>query len=88
MPELRLPARAVVTDKRRAHIARVTELLDRWAVELALDSAEAQARHDAGRWHDALRDADAETLRRTAPDGATAGDPARPRRRRATRGRR
>ncbi|MBX3172837.1 MAG: hypothetical protein KF709_00340 [Gemmatimonadaceae bacterium] len=68
MPEPQLPSWAVVTDRRRAHIARVTELLDRWAVELALDSAEAQAWHDAGRWHDALRDADAETLRRLAPD--------------------
>lgn len=63
-----LPAWAVVGDRRRAHIARVTALLDRWAVELALDPAEAQAWHDAGRWHDALRDADADTLRSLAPD--------------------
>ncbi len=63
-----LPAWAVVTDKRLAHIARVTALLDRWAVELRLDADEAQAWHDAGRWHDALRDASAETLRALAPD--------------------
>lgn len=63
-----LPSWSVVSEKRLAHIARVTSLLDRWAVQLGLDTAEAQAWHDAGRWHDALRDADAETLRALAPD--------------------
>lgn len=68
MSEPVLPAWAEVGEKRRAHIARVTALLDRWAVQLRLPSAEAQAWHDAGRWHDALRDASAETLRALAPD--------------------
>lgn len=58
-----LPSWAEVSDKRRAHIARVTALLDRWAEQLHLPPDDAQAWHDAGRWHDALRDASPETLR-------------------------
>jgi 2-amino-4-hydroxy-6-hydroxymethyldihydropteridine diphosphokinase len=63
-----LPAWAEVTEKRRAHVERVTALLDRWAAQLHLSPAEAQAWHDAGAWHDALRDASSETLRALAPD--------------------
>jgi HD superfamily phosphohydrolase YqeK len=63
MSEPVLPAWAEVGEKRRAHIARVTALLDRWASQLHLATAEAQAWHDAGRWHDALRDASPDTLR-------------------------
>lgn len=58
-----LPAWAVVTDKRRAHIERVTALLDDWARELDLGKREAVAWHDVGRLHDALRDADESDLR-------------------------
>lgn len=54
-------------DRRRDHIARVTALLDAWASALHLPTAEAQAWHDAGRWHDALRDADEATLRALTP---------------------
>ncbi len=68
MSEPVLPGWAEVSDKRRAHIARVTALLDRWAAELRLPSEEAQAWHDAGRWHDALRDAPSDTLRVLAPE--------------------
>lgn len=68
MSEPVLPEWAEVGEKRRAHIARVTALLDRWAMELQLDADEAQAWHDAGRWHDALRDARAESLRTLADD--------------------
>ncbi|HRQ79046.1 MAG TPA: hypothetical protein PLY94_10660, partial [Gemmatimonadaceae bacterium] len=68
MSEPVLPEWAEVGEKRRAHIARVTALLDRWALQLRLDADEAQAWHDAGRWHDALRDASAETLRALADD--------------------
>ena len=68
MSEPVLPEWAEVGEKRRAHIARVTALLDRWAVELQLGADEAQAWHDAGRWHDALRDASAESLRALADD--------------------
>ncbi len=63
-----LPSWAQVTEKRRAHIGRVTTLLDRWARELALDADEAQAWHDAGRWHDALRDAPEPLLRALSGD--------------------
>lgn len=63
-----LPAWARMTDKRRAHVARVTALLDRWAPHVARDAAEAQALHDAGRYHDALRDAPEPLLRELAGD--------------------
>ncbi len=69
---LELPSWSIVTDKRRAHIARVVALLHTWADALALPSAEVQAWTDAGAWHDALRDADEPTLR------ADTGDHARP----------
>jgi HD superfamily phosphohydrolase YqeK len=63
-----LPAWARVTEKRRAHIARVTALLDRWASELHVPPDEARAWHDAGRFHDALRDAPEAELRALVPD--------------------
>ena len=63
-PAVDLPSWAQVGEKRRAHIARVTALLDQWASRLKLDAAEAQAWHDAGRFHDALRDAPEAELRR------------------------
>ena len=65
-----LPDWAIVNDKRRSHIARVTALLDEWAARMGIDAAEAQAWHDAGRWHDALRDATPAVLRTfiDAPD--------------------
>lgn len=65
-----LPSWANVGDKRRAHIERVTALLDEWALALRLPSAEAKAWHDAGRLHDALRDADEPTLRELAGNHA------------------
>jgi HD superfamily phosphohydrolase YqeK len=58
-----LPAWAQAGDKRRAHIARVTALLDRWASEMRLSGDDTRAWHDAGRWHDALRDAPEAELR-------------------------
>lgn len=58
-----LPAWARVSEKRLAHIARVTALLDRWAREMRLPVQVAQDWHDAGRWHDALRDAGDDVLR-------------------------
>lgn len=71
LPALDLPAWAVVGAKRRAHISRVTTLLDSWAAVLKLRSAEARAWHDAGRLHDALRDADETTLRGIVGDEVT-----------------
>lgn len=58
-----LPTWAIVGPKRRAHIARVTAVLDQWAAAMELPAVEALAWHDAGRLHDALRDADEPTLR-------------------------
>ena len=63
-----LPSWASVSTKRRAHIERVTALLDAWASELALGKKEATAWHDAGRLHDALRDAPEDVLRGLAGD--------------------
>lgn len=71
-PLLALPAWSIVTDKRRAHIARVVALLRTWAAALALPPADVQAWVDAGAWHDALRDADELMLR------AATGDHTRP----------
>jgi HD superfamily phosphohydrolase YqeK len=61
--ELDLPGWAQVTEKRRQHIQRVTAMLDEWAAKLALPPDEAIAWHDAGRLHDALRDAPEDVLR-------------------------
>jgi len=58
-----LPGWAQVTEKRREHIQRVTALLDEWAVKLSLPGEERIAWHDAGRYHDALRDAPDAVLR-------------------------
>jgi HD superfamily phosphohydrolase YqeK len=63
-----LPLWACVSERRRAHIARVTALLDRWAAELHIDAGEARAWRDAGRFHDALRDASEEELRAITGD--------------------
>lgn len=73
--DVELPRWALVSDKRRAHIARVTELLDRWAQEMQIGPDEARAWHDAGRWHDALRDAPDELLIGRAAHGAFADSP-------------
>ena len=61
-----LPSWAQVSNSRRKHIARVTALLAEWADVLALPSAERQTWVDAGRYHDALRDAPVEELRALA----------------------
>lgn len=63
-----VPAWACVTEKRLEHITRVTALLDQWALALRLPEPEARAWHDAGRLHDALRDADETLLRSLAGD--------------------
>ena len=63
-----LPAWAQVSERRRAHIERVTHLLDRWSEALNLTPADQQLWHDAGRYHDALRDASLEQLRQAVGD--------------------
>jgi 2-amino-4-hydroxy-6-hydroxymethyldihydropteridine diphosphokinase len=60
---IELPAWARVSLARRQHIARVTALLMQWADALQLPSPERAAWHDAGMWHDALRDAPEGDLR-------------------------
>ena len=60
---LELPAWAQVTEKRRAHIARVTSLLAEWATALGISEEERRAWIDAGRYHDALKDAPDAELR-------------------------
>ncbi len=63
-----LPRWARAGNGRRAHIARVVQLLRQWAVRMQLHDQEATAWQDAGRWHDALRDADEHELRSLVPD--------------------
>jgi 2-amino-4-hydroxy-6-hydroxymethyldihydropteridine diphosphokinase len=58
-----LPPWAQVSQKRRAHIARVTNLLLEWAQAIALPPDETALWRDAGRLHDALRDAEEPQLR-------------------------
>ncbi|HEY5219443.1 MAG TPA: HD domain-containing protein [Gemmatimonadaceae bacterium] len=74
MPEsndsLELPAWAQVGSARRDHIRRVTELLESWAVALDVSPEEAAAWRDAGRWHDALRDAPEDMLRAITGDSS------------------
>ena len=62
-----LPGWACVSEKRRAHIERVTALLDRWASELRVSETEARDWRDAGLLHDALRDAPEDRLRALDP---------------------
>ena len=78
MRDIELPPWAVVSEKRRTHIVRVAALLDRWAQDMSLDQNEARCWHDAGRLHDALRDAPEPTLRaivgdKTLPSGVLHG---------------
>ncbi len=66
-----LPAWAEVSDARRAHIVRVMALLGGWAAALGVPAAEAADWQDAGRWHDALRDAPEQTLRALTGDASS-----------------
>lgn len=61
-----LPDWAIVSPKRRAHIARVAGLLDRWSELMQLDDDERREWRDAAAWHDALRDAPPEMIRALA----------------------
>lgn len=61
--DLRLPDWARVTEARRGHIARVTALLVSWAEAMHVRREEYDAWVDAGRLHDALRDAPEAELR-------------------------
>lgn len=63
MRDVQLPSWAKVSPKRLAHIERVTALLDAWSNALHLTVEEQDTWHDAGSWHDALRDASLDELR-------------------------
>lgn len=58
-----MPEWAVAKKKRRSHVARVVALLEEWADGLGLDADEKARWATAGWLHDALRDADHDTLR-------------------------
>ncbi len=62
-----LPGWTEATAERRAHMARVAALMDRWANALGLDDTERLRWRAAGWLHDVLRDAEPETLRHEAP---------------------
>ena len=62
-----LPDWAVANEARRAHIHRVAELLASWADGLGLEEEERVRWLAAAYLHDALRNADPETLRRGVP---------------------
>lgn len=64
--DVELPPWAQVKRKRAKHIRRVTALLFAWAEEMDLPHAERQCWVDAGRFHDALRDAPVDELRALA----------------------
>jgi HD superfamily phosphohydrolase YqeK len=63
----RLPDWGVAGADRRAHMARVAELLGSWAGALGLDTRDVLRWRAAGHLHDALRDAEPEALRSRVP---------------------
>ena len=66
--EYALPPWAEVTEKRRAHIGRVTMLLAQWAEAMRIPHDERTMWIDAGRYHDSLKDAPEAELRALAGD--------------------
>jgi 2-amino-4-hydroxy-6-hydroxymethyldihydropteridine diphosphokinase len=67
---VKLPSWAQVSGKRHGHITRVTELLDEWATVMRIPDKERVAWHDAGIFHDALKDAPDDELRALVGDVA------------------
>lgn len=65
----RLPAWAEAGPPRLAHISRVADLMDRWAAALGVDGAERDRWRAAAWLHDALRDADPESIRESVAPG-------------------
>jgi HD superfamily phosphohydrolase YqeK len=63
------PEWAVASEKRRAHVGRVVELLNSWAVAMELPDDETSRWTAAGWLHDALRDAPEEQLRALSGEG-------------------
>ncbi len=58
-----LPAWAVAGRARRAHIGRVTAIMDAWSSDLGLSKVDRMRWRAAGTLHDALRDASGKKLR-------------------------
>jgi HD superfamily phosphohydrolase YqeK len=56
-----LPAWAVVTPARRAHIERVVAVVADWSTAMGVPAIESERWQRAAWWHDALRDAPAAT---------------------------
>src|ERR671920_1089730 len=78
LAETGLPTWAQVSERRFAHIQRVTSLLRAWGAAMRIPVAEANTWIDAGTWHDALRDAPVPELRKltgdfSSPDGLLHG---------------
>lgn len=65
---VQLPPWAQVSDKRRAHIRRVAELLAEWAEARRVDEVERSRWLRAASLHDALKDAPQTVLRELAPE--------------------
>lgn len=65
--EGRLPAWAVAGEDRRAHMARVADLLGAWADALGLDARDSIRWRAVGHLHDSLRDAEPAELRERVP---------------------
>ncbi len=63
-----LPGWAQVSELRLEHIHRVTMLLGAWAAAMRLSAEETRMYIDAGRFHDALRDAPEKQLREITND--------------------
>ncbi|MGK7310845.1 MAG: HD domain-containing protein [Candidatus Longimicrobiales bacterium M2_2A_002] len=63
----RLPDWAEATPDRRAHMARVAEVMVGWAEALELEAGTRRRWRAAAMLHDVLRDADPETLRDDVP---------------------
>ncbi len=61
--EGRLPEWAEATPERRDHMARVADLMEAWATAWGVDGDGLRTWRAAGMLHDALRDADPESLR-------------------------
>jgi len=69
-----LPEWAQVSEKRRAHIARVVAWLEGWAERMQLTDDERSRWVTAGLLHDALRDAPEHVLRAITGDAARAAE--------------
>lgn len=63
-----LPTWAQVTEERLGHIHRVSMLLSAWAAAMRLSADQTRMFLDAGRLHDALRDAPEDELREITQD--------------------